>query len=118
MSDSFFIAKNESIFDEALNPKAFTDAYPEVYGPRFDAIKEMRDADDGTLYKGSAFRHVASFVNLPMFKAAQLLDPEFMQDKSKFYAFLRRNREYATYDIKSHTMAPRYTSTVVDGKVI
>lgn len=116
--NSFFIAKNESVADEALNAEAFMKVAPDYYRPRFQAIADLRAMDDGTLHKGNGFRRVASFVNLPMFKAAQLLDPEFMQDKRKFYDFLRRNREYATYDIKSHTLAPRYTSTVVDGKVI
>ena len=46
------------------------------------------------------------------------LDPEFLKDKRKFYEFLRRNREYATYEIASHTKRPRYTTTVVDGKQV
>lgn len=118
MSDSFFIAKNEVAADEALNPDMLMAVHPDYYGPRFDAISELRAVDDGTLHKGQGFRRIASFVNIPLFKGVQLLDPEFMQDKKKFYAFLRRNKQYATYDIKSHAQNPRYTSTVVDGKVV
>lgn len=113
---SFFIGRNDTEMDLVLDPKALMALYPEVYGPRFEAISELRKQDDGSLHRGNGFRRVASFVNIPLFKAAStLLDPEFMQDKKKFYAFLRRNREYATYDIRSHTTAPKGMSTVIDG---
>lgn len=115
---SFFIGKNEQMEDRILDPKPLMALYPEVYGPRFEAIKELRGMDDGSLHRGNEFRRIASFVNIPLTKGMNLLDPEFMRDKRRFYAFLRRNREYATYDIKPHTVAPRYTSTVIDGKVV
>jgi len=104
---SFFIAKNESIADVLMDPDLLMAVAPEYYGPRFDAIKELRDEDDGTLHKGMGFRRVASFVNVPLANAiSTVLDPEFMKDKRKFYAWLRRNKEYCTYQIKSlETMA-------------
>ena len=97
---SFFIAKNETMMDAAFgNPDDFMDNHPDVYGPRFDAIAELRKLDDGTLHKGQEFRRVASFVNIPMFNAVtKLFDPDFMKDKKKFYAFLDRHKEYCTYD--------------------
>lgn len=116
---AFYVRKNETEMDEALNPAALVKIAPEVYRDRFDAIADLRKLDDGTLHQGNGFRRVASFVNIPLFKAANtVLDPEFMKDKRKFYSFLRRNREYATYDITSHTKRPRYTMTVVDGKQV
>lgn len=115
---SFFIGKSETVADEAFNPDALMRQHPEYYGPRFEAISELRAMDDGTLHKGNEFRRVASFVNIPLFEGVKLLDPEFMQNKKAFYAFLRRNRQYATYDIKTHAQNPRYTSTVIDGKVV
>lgn len=115
---SFYIGKNETEIDEALDPKALSKLKGEVYNDRFDAIADLRKMDDGSLHRGSEFRRVASFVNIPLWNAVTLLDPEFMKDKRKFYEFLRRNREYATYDITSHTKRPRFTSTVVDGQEV
>jgi hypothetical protein len=112
---SFFIGKNEIEADELMSPKALTKLHGDIYNDRFDAVSDIRKTDDGSLHRGNGFRRVASFVNIPLWGAITLLDPEFMKDKKKFYAFLRRNREYATYDITSHTKRPRYTSTVVDG---
>src|SRR5690348_3270578 len=97
---SFFIAKNETLMDAAFgDTDDFMDSHPDVYGPRFEAIAELRKIDDGTLYKGSEFRRVASFVNIPLFNAVtKLFEPDFMKDKKKFYAFLDRNKQYCTYD--------------------
>lgn len=115
---SFYIGKNETEADTWLDPKPLLKAAPEVYKDRFEAIAELRKMDDGSLHQGNQFRRVASFVNIPLWQGMDLFDPDFLKDKRKFYEFLRRNREYATYDITSHTKRPRYTSTVVDGKVI
>jgi hypothetical protein len=105
--------------DEALSIAPMMALYPEVYGPRFDALADLRKQDDGSLHRGQGFRRVASFVNVPLFQAATtLLDPEFMKNKKKFYAWLRRNREYCTYDIKSHTVATQGTTTFIDGKAV
>ena len=116
---SFFISKPETEMAEALSVDPLIALYPEIYGPRLDAIAELRKQDDGSLHRGNGFRRVASFVNIPLFNAATtVLDPEFMKDRKKFYAFLRRNREYCTYDIRSHTIAPPGTVTFVDGKAV
>lgn len=114
----FYIAKNETEADTWLDPEPLIKLAPEVYNERFEAIADLRKADDGSLHRGSEFRRIASFVNIPLWAGMDLLDPDFMKDKKKFYAFLRRNRQYATFDISSHTKRPQYTSTVVDGKVI
>lgn len=115
---SFYVAKNTTEADVVMSPDALVQLKPEIYRERFDAIADLRKIDDGSLHQGNGFRRIASFVNIPLWSGMTLLDPEFMKDKKKFYAFLRRNREYATYDITSHTKRPRFTSTVVDGQVI
>lgn len=94
---SFFVAKNETEFDFLMSPDVLMKAAPDYYAPRFDAIKDLRDSDDGTGYKGHEFRRVASFTNVPMFMAAKVVDPEFLKDKRKFYAFVDRHPEYVTY---------------------
>lgn len=95
---SFFIAKNQAPLESVMDADTLMRGAPEVYGPRLQAIKELRDIDDGTLHKGNAFRRVASFVNIPIFKAVStILDPDFMRDKRKFYAWLDRNKQYCTY---------------------
>lgn len=66
---------------------------------KFDALKEMRANDDGSLYKGAAFKHVAS-IQAPLQHVLSLLDPEFMKEKRNFYAWLDRgkNGAYCVYD--------------------
>lgn len=95
---SFFVGSNKTEMDEAFNPEPLMRLYPEVYGPRFEAIAELRSLDDGTLHKGNEFRRVASLVNVPLAQAAlTVLDPEWLMNKPRFYEWLDRNREYCTY---------------------
>lgn len=112
---TFFIAKNETLFEQAMSAETLRKANPEYYEPRFDAVKELREADDGTLHRGNDFRRVASLVNVPMVAVARLLDPAWMSDKKKFYAWLKRNPQYKTYDSRGGS---RPSSTVVDGKEV
>lgn len=105
--------------DEALDADALMRVAPEYYGPRFQAIADLRAMDDGSLHRGNEFRRVASFVNVPLFKAATtVLDPEFLKDKRRFYAWLRRNRRYCTYDIRSHAVGRTGMLTHVNGKAV
>jgi hypothetical protein len=116
MSDSpFFIVKNESIADQLFDAGTLMKADADYYRPRFDAIKELREKDDGTLHRGNEFRRIASLVNVPMFQAVKLLDPEWMSNKKNFYAWLKRHPEYKTYDTRGGS---RPSVTVVDGKVM
>lgn len=95
---SFFIQKNEMLADELMNPDLLMAVQPDYYRPRFEAIKELRDMDDGSLHKGNEFRRVASLVNVPLAGAlSTVLDPEWIKDSKKFYAWLDRNRQYCTY---------------------
>lgn len=112
---SFFIAKNERVADELFDVDTLLKADDAYYRPRLDAIKELREQDDGTLHRGNEFRRVASLVNVPMFAAVKLLDPEWMSNKKNFYAWLARHPEYKTYDTRGGS---RPTVTVMDGKVI
>jgi hypothetical protein len=112
---SFFISKNEGFADQLFDVDTLMKADAEYYAPRFDAIKELREQDDGTLHRGNEFRRVASLVNVPMFQAVKLLDPEWMKDKKKFYAWLKRHPEYKTYDNRGGS---RPSVTVVDGKAM
>ena len=95
-----FVDKNKSEFDEVMAPSTLMHSDAEYYGPRFDAINDLRKKDDGTLFKGRGFRRVASFVNVPLFMATRLTEPEFLKDKRKFYAFIDRHPEYCTYQRK------------------
>lgn len=115
MPNSFFVAKNEGVADKLLSPDLLMKSDPDYYAPRFEAIKELREQDDGTLHRGNEFRRVASLVNVPMLAAVKLLDPEWMSNKKNFYAWLKRNPQYKTYDSRGGS---RPTSTVVDGKEV
>lgn len=95
---SFYVAKNSEEFDAVMSPETLVKAAPDYYGPRLDAIKDLRDADDGTGYKGQEFRKVASFVNVPLLLAVKMSDPTFLRDKKRFYSFIDKHREYCTYD--------------------
>jgi len=105
--------------DALFDPKLLMAVAPEYYGPRFQAIKELRGQDDGTLHQGQGFRRVASLVNVPLTNAySTVLDPEWMKDKSKFYAWLDRNPEYCTYDRRRNARPLPNQVTFFDGKEI
>jgi len=112
---TFFIGKNETMFEEAMSADNLMKAAPDYYRPRFEAVKELREIDDGNLHRGNDFRRVASLVNVPMVAVARLLDPAWMGDKKKFYSWLKRNPQYKTYDSRGGS---RPSSTVVDGKEV
>jgi hypothetical protein len=116
VSTSFFISKPDGLFDQLLDVDTLVKADPEYYGPRLDGIADLRAVDDGSLHRGNEFRRVASFVNVPLFNAMCLFDPEFMADKKRFYSFLRRNRQYATYQIRSQPLGNPLMHTFSDGK--
>jgi hypothetical protein len=95
---SFFVGKNDSPL-EIMNPDVLMRAAPEYYGPRFDAIAELRSQDDGSLHKGNEFRRVASLVNVPLLNAVQVCEPGFFKDRKTFYDWLDKeeNKRYCTY---------------------
>lgn len=85
---------------DMLKPSTLMEFEPDYYGPRFQAIADLRAQDDGTLHRGNEFRRVASLVNVPLALAARMTDPNFMRNKREFYAWLRANPEYRTYEKK------------------
>jgi hypothetical protein len=103
----FFVGKN-SPADLLMDADSLMRADADYYGPRFEAIKELRALDDGTLHRGNEFRRVASLVNVPMAQVVSLLDPEWMKDKKKFYGWLGRHPEFKTYESKGGSK-PRVT---------
>ena len=117
---NFFVAKNSSLADSLLDSDTLMKAAPDYYGPRFDAIKELRDQDDGSLHRGSEFRRVASLVNVPLANIAGILDPEWMKNRKNFYAWLDRgeNKRYCTYDRRKAGKKRSDMVTFVDGKEV
>lgn len=99
---NYFVAKNEMRYEKSMDADTLMKAAPEYYGPRFAAIKELREADDGTGYKRQEFRRVASLVNVPLVMAEKMSNPDFLKDKKKFYAFLDRNPQYITYQRRNN----------------
>lgn len=89
--------QSETLMDDLSNADTLMKAAPDYYGPRFEAIAELRALDDGTLHKGNGFRRVASLVNVPLMQALKITDPEFLLNKQRFYKWLDRNPSYCTY---------------------
>jgi hypothetical protein len=100
--ESFFVAKNEEVFDKVMSPDFLMKAAPDYYKDRFETIKEMREADDGTGHKDQEFRRVASFVNVPLFLATRLANPNFLKDKKQFYRFIDKHPEYVSYQRRNN----------------
>lgn len=94
----FYIGANETELDRITDASNLMKAAPEVYGPRFDAIADLRKIDDGSLHKGNEFRRVASLVAVPLQTAMEMIAPGFFKDKRAFYAWLARHQEYRTYE--------------------
>lgn len=120
MNSQFFVGKNKVLADELLDSDMLMKAAPDYYGPRFDAIKELRDNDDGSLQRGNEFRRVASLVNVPLANIAGILDPEWMKNKRNFYAWLDRgeNHRYLTYDRRKAGKKRSDMVTFIGGKEV
>lgn len=117
---SFFVGKNTSAADILLDPEMLMRHAPEYYGPSFDAVKDLREADpEGAAWRGQEFRLVASLKNVPIFSAVRLLEPDFL-DKKKFYEWLDRgtNKRYCTYDRRRVAAKRGDMVTFMDGKEI
>src|SRR5678809_1000550 len=92
----FFIRPSESLMDKVVDPAGLVARNPEV-ADRFDAIKELRGMDDGSLHRGNDFRRVASLMG-PVEDLLRAIEPEFLSDKKKFYRGLDAHPENCTYD--------------------
>jgi hypothetical protein len=80
----------------AIDPETLMKSNPEYYGPRFAALAEERQQDDGSM-KGCEFRKVASFTNVPLFEALRIRDG-LLKGKKEFYALLKKYPQCRTYD--------------------
>lgn len=115
---SFFVAPSDSALDLVTERMA---QYPE-FAPRYDAINELRVADQQGLAisvdqasRANGFFRVASLQGT-LESLAKLLDPEFMKDKRRFYAWLDKHKQHCTYDRRRDALSKRLTH--VDGKVV
>jgi hypothetical protein len=90
---SFYITPNESALDVVTEQMA----KDPVYADRYEAIKEVREIDKGQLYRGTEFRRVASLQG-PLSTLGQVLDPDWLQNKRRFYAWLDAHPQHCTYD--------------------
>jgi len=111
----WFTGSNETELDIATDASRLVAAAPDYYTPRFDAIQELRKQDDGSLHRGQAFRRVASLVNVPMLTVMNFMDPEWMKNKRRFYAWLAKHPEYKTYETRGGS---RLSETYSDGKPV
>ena len=94
--EGFFVRPSQNLMDKVSDPDGLVARNPDV-ADRFDAIKELRSIDDGTLHRGSEFRRVANLMG-PVEDLLRAIEPEFLSDKKKFYAWLDANPAYCTYD--------------------
>lgn len=94
--DGFFVRPSQTTLDKVSDPAGLVDRNPDL-ADRFEAIKELRSLDDGSLHRGNEFRRVASMMG-PIEDLMRVTYPEFMADKKKFYAWLDAHPEYCTYD--------------------
>lgn len=112
----FFIRPSESELDRAVDPAGLVARNPDL-ADRFDAIKELKGIDDGSLHRGNEFRRVASLMG-PIEDLLRVTYPEFMADKAKFYGWLDQHPEYCTYDRRRARDPNMLTNGVVVTKKI
>lgn len=97
-------------------------AHRGAHSDRYAAIQELREISRQGLAlspeeaaRANGFVRVAS-VQGPVLDMAILLDPDFMKDKKKFYGWLDRHPQHATYDRRKEKRSSQITT--VDGKVV
>lgn len=113
---SFFVRPTQSLMDKVVNPSDLVARNPD-FADRFDAIKELRGIDDGSLHRGNEFRRVANLIG-PIEDLLRAIEPEFLRDKRKFYAWMDANPEYCTYDRRRHRDPNMLTNGIVVDKKI
>lgn len=99
---------------DVLDPKLLMKVDPKYYGPKFQAVADLRALDDGTLHRGNEFRRVASLVNVPLAQAIRMTNPTFLRDKRAFYKWL--NGEGAAYKTYEQKGGSRPAVTYTDGQ--
>lgn len=116
---SFFVAPNEDFLDLATEDMRKDPAQQDAY----QAIAELRDADRQGLTispaeaaRANGFFRVAS-VQGSLNTLAKLLDPDFMKDPKRFYKWLDKHKQHATYDRRQEKLSSKQM-TFVDGKAV
>jgi hypothetical protein len=98
----YIIEKMEDKFSDAISsPEAWIRRDPK-YAGFFDSNRELQNQHEerGNIIKTPEWKHVASYMS-PIGDVQDILkDGGWIKNKKAFYAWLSRNREYATYDIK------------------
>lgn len=105
---SFFVDSGEKFVDKLTDIENFRHAAPQYWEPRLQAMKELRQAQDAlstfTGYGMSAgprheWRQVASIPHTVL-QAALVIEPDLLLNKTKFYKWLRKHKEYSAYTMK------------------
>lgn len=118
---SFFIEPGEKAVD-LVTERMRQDP---VFSDRYDAIKEIRDQSRlvaptvSEVAKANGFFRVASLQG-SLADLAQVLNPDWLQNKKRFYKWLDANPQHCTYDRRSNSFSNEWadSSTFVDGKAI
>jgi hypothetical protein len=107
---SYFLEPAVDLVAEAM-------AKDPVFEDRYQAIADMRELDRqvGGLYRGSEWKRVANLQG-PILDLAKVLDPEWLSDRRRFYAFLDAHPEVCMYDRRKNAVPNQLTMS--DGKVI
>jgi len=118
---SFFIEPAETPLDSVTELMAKRS----VFDDRYDAIRDLRELDQQSLIPSvqeaahaNGFFRVASLQG-PLEALARVLDPEFLKEKKRFYAWLAKHPQHVTYDRRARgDVGSRARMTISDGKVV
>lgn len=117
---SFFLAPTETPLDLVTENMEKRGAHEE----RYSAIADLRDLDRQGLMlspaeaaRANGFVRVASLQG-PTLDLAIVLDPLFLRDKKKFYAWLDKHPQHCTYDRRKQPKKSGRQATFFDGKAV
>lgn len=99
---SFYVQRTTGLIDEISDAETVADRVPR-YAERFEALLEVRRANDGMFeYSSWGRRHVAQghrrVASIPEAVMSRIMEiePDFLISKAKFYAWLDKHPEYQT----------------------
>ena len=117
---SFFVAPSASALD------AVTDRMREdpAFSDRYLALRELQDASRqglapsvGEVARANGSFRVASLQG-PLETLAQVLDPDWLREKNRFYRWLNKPPQHVTYDRRMNARPSPNSVTFVDGKEV
>jgi hypothetical protein len=99
----FYIQRSTGFIDEISDSEVLADRIPR-YSQRFEALKEIREASEdmwsyttyGRQHISGGTRRVASIPE-PLLSRLLEIEPDFLINKPKFFRWLDKNPDYATY---------------------